>query len=458
MPQIVHALCLRKWGRRMVMSAAMMVSLIPHQAAATDASAGCEAANRGALNMQIAAGGNAARQAIFSQGETLTLNVTTQGTAAVTVSIDGADARTLHSGRASAVLFAAPSTTSYGFRLDADATADANLSVTCSSIAKTSAERALIDRRKAFLASRDPDRIRIDRPATNAKAIDSLTPSTTDGALPREVATSVSLSELVAAMNLGQKHDPSILDFWFEGRYTTYDLDARDNGNFSVMYFGTKYMLGPDIMLGYLAQFDQAVERNSFNGGMSASGWMAGPYMSVRFGPGVIFDGRAAWGTAENLPGGVVLDTASADRKLVRGTLRGTRQMGGWTVAPSVGLSYVEDTPAFRDTAFSDVSPSGTGRLDVLPEVKRRFDLNSNTYVEPRVAAGGFLSFDDINRLGPRGFTMTDPDLHWKAEAGVAVGVKDSVNLQATGGVETGGAAAADTWSGRLQLNMPLGN
>ena len=118
----------------------------------------------------------------------------------------------------------------------------------------------------------------------------------------------------------------------------------------------------------------------------------------------------------------------------------------------------MEDTPAFQDAALLDSAPSGTGRLDVLPEMKRRFDLNSDTYVEPRIAAGGFLSFDDINRLGPRGMTMTDPDLHWKAEAGVAVGKKDSMSLEAKGGVETGGAAATDTWSGRLQLNMPLGN
>ncbi len=454
MPQIVHGECLRKALWSVALCAGATAS---HQAAA-DASAGCDAANRGALNMQVPVGGNAAREASFLEGETLTLNVSTQGSAAITVSSDGTSARTLHSGRASAVLFVAPSSTSYGFRLDADQAANASVSITCSSVAKANAERALIDRRKAFLASRDPDRIRIDRPPTQAKAIDSLTPSTTDGALPREVTTSVSLSELAAAMNLGQNHDPSILDFWFEGRYTAYDLDARDNGNFSVMYFGTKYMLGPDIMLGYLTQFDQAVEQSRLNGGLSASGWMAGPYMSVRFGQGVVFDGRAAWGTAENLPNGVMLDTGTADRKLVRGTLRGTRQLGGWTIAPSVGLSYVEDTPAFESMALSDTSPSGTGRLDVLPEMKRRFDLNSDTYVEPRIAAGGFLSFDDINRLGPRGFTMTDPDLHWKAEAGVAVGVKDSMNLEATGGVETGGASAADTWSGKLQLNMPLGN
>jgi hypothetical protein len=463
MPQIVHARCLRKAVWPVAMCAGAIVGPIPHEAAATGSSPGCEAANRGAMNMWASAGGQAVRQATFAQGEALTLTVSTQGSAAVTVSIDGADARTLHSGRASAVLFVAPSSTSYGFRLDADQEANASLDVTCSSVAKANAERALIDRRKAFLASREPDRIRIDRPPTPAKAIDSLTPSETDGAPPREVTASVSLSELAAAMKLGQKHDPSILDFWFEGRYTTYDtvdLDARrSDGNFSVMYFGSKYMLGPDIMLGYLAQFDQAGEQSRYSGGVSASGWMAGPYMSVRFGPGVIFDGRAAWGTAENLPNGVLLDnTASADRKLVRGTLRGTRQIGGWTVAPSVGLSYVEDTLAFQSTAFSDATPAGTGRLDVLPEMKRRFNLNSDTYVEPRVAAGGFLSFDDINRLGPRGFTMTDPDLHWKAEAGVAFGVKDSMNLQATGGVETGGEAAADTWSGKLQLNMPLGN
>jgi hypothetical protein len=268
------------------------------------------------------------------------------------------------------------------------------------------------------------------------------------------------MSELAAAMKVGSKHEPGILDFWFEGRHLTYDaldMNARQSdGTYSVMYFGSKYMLGPDIMLGYLAQFDQTDEASRHGNSASASGWMAGPYMSVRFGPGVVFDGRAAWGVAESLPNGVAVDTTPADRSLLRGTLRGTRQVAGWTVAPSVAMSYVQDTPAFQDTAFSDATsqPAGTGRLDVLPEVKRRFDLDSEAFIEPRIAAGGFVPFDDVSRLGS---VAQSPDLRWKAEAGVAVGVKDSMNLQATGGVETGGQAAADTWSGRLQLNMPLG-
>jgi hypothetical protein len=177
--------------------------------------------------------------------------------------------------------------------------------------------------------------------------------------------------------------------------------------------------------------------------------------MSVRFGRGFVFVGRASWGTAQDLPTGTVVDTTSTNRSLVRGTLRGTREVAGWTVTPSVGLSYVEDT-TLEATAYSDGAPAGTGRLDVLPEVKRRYNLNSEAYVEPRVAAGGFLSFDDISRVAPGGLSVADPDLRWKAEAGVAVGVKDSMSLQATGGVETGGATAEDTWSGKLQLSVPF--
>ncbi len=93
-----------------------------------------------------------------------------------------------------------------------------------------------------------------------------------------------------------------------------------------------------------------------------------------------------------------------------------------------------------------------------VPEVKRRFDLNSKTYVEPRVAAGGFLSFDDMSRLAPGGLASSTGDLHWKAEAGIAWGVKDSMNLEAVGGVETGGDSAQDNWSGKFKLNVPLGN
>lgn len=454
MQQIVHALSLQK-----VLLAATAVGGLAVSAgnASADGSSGCDAANRGSLNIKASAGTSSLRAATLDQGETLALNVTTRGKAAIAISDDDGRTRTLHSGAATTVLFVAPKTASYDLRLEADGNAEASLGVKCTSVSRADAERALLARRKAFVSERDPDRMRIDRPQTGFKPFgDTGQTASADGEAPRDIKASVSLSELTAAMNPGQKKSPSILDFWFEGQYQNYDtvdVNAREAlGNSAIMYFGSKYMLGPDIMLGALAQFDQTGEGD----GISASGWMAGPYMSVRFGPGIVFDGRAAWGVANNLPRGIAVDTVSADRSLLRGTLRGTRQVGGWTVAPSVGLSYVEDTPAIYSAYTEATQSAASGRLDVLPELKRRFDLDSSTYVEPRVAAGGFLAFDDISQLGPHGVAQV-PDLQWKAEAGVAVGVKDGVNMQATGGVETGVQSAADNWAGRLQLNMPLG-
>lgn len=464
MSQVVPArrvfFCIVK-GVASAAAAGSVAALALPASAGTAPSSGCAAVNRGSLNFAAAGGGTAAGSVTMEAGETLTLTLTSKGEARISV-LGGGGAGPLQSSRATTMLFVAPESDTFAVRLDADGQDGAMLRTRCASVAEAAAERALLDRRKAFLASRDPDRIRIDRPAGGLKAVDSLSPPTGDGSPPRDVKASISLSELASAMKIGTPHKPSILDFWFEGRYTSYDaldVNARQSdGSFSEMYFGSKYMLGPDIMLGYLAQFDQAGEDTLDGSDVKAGGWMAGPYMSVRMGHGIFFDARAARGVTETLPSGIAVSTQPQDRSLVRGTLRGERQVAGWTVAPSVALSYVEDAPAMRGAMDeAAAAPAGTGRLDMLPEVKRRFDLDSATYVEPRFAAGGFLAFDTLSTLSPAGMAGQVPDLHWKAEAGVAVGVKDSMNLQATGGVESGGEAAADTWSGRLQLNMPLG-
>jgi len=457
MQQIVRS---SPWPRGPLVVAAMAGLVMGFGPAEAGQSAGCDAANNGRLNFSVAPGANAVRQAALEEGEALSISVATSGRATVAVTDGGGSRTTLHAGRSTSVRFVAPSSASYALELGAGEDVGAKVSVTCVSVVKAETERALLARRKAFLAERDPDRIRIDRPPAEPKPLDDPAASATgiDPAAPRDVTASISLSELAAALKLGPKTEPGILDFWFEGRYTTYDtvdLNLRpSDGNFTVMYFGTKYMLGPDIMLGALAQFDQAGEGMA-GSKISASGWMAGPYVSMRFGPGIVFDGRAAWGVAESAPQDLMIDAAPAERRLLRGTLRGNRDLAGWTFAPSVGLSYVQDAPA--DPAIDQSSAAGTGRLDVLPEFKRRFTINSETYVEPRVAAGGFLSFDDISEIRPGLVGTQLPDVNWKAEAGVALGKTDSLNVQATGGVETNQSAATDTWSGRLQLNMPLG-
>jgi hypothetical protein len=175
----------------------------------------------------------------------------------------------------------------------------------------------------------------------------------------------------------------------------------------------------------------------------------------MKLGSGVVFDGRAAWGETENIVPSYDSERGAAERRLVKAKLTGTRQIEGWKVAPSLGLVYLED--AVRDGDSGETKAEGMGRVEFLPEVSRRFEVNSDTYVEPRAAVGGFVGFDDLSALEPMLETGSEADLHLKAEAGVAVGVKDGSSLQATGGVESAGTAEPETWTGRLQLNVPLG-
>jgi hypothetical protein len=238
--------------------------------------------------------------------------------------------------------------------------------------------------------------------------------------------------------------------------YATGSADIS-NGNLGVLYLGTRTKLGPDILVGGLAQFDRGIENSGFGETqMAATGWMAGPYMSMKLGSGVVFDGRAAWGATENAVPGVTLSDEETGRRLVRAKLTGTRQVEGWKVAPSLGLVYLED--AVRDGESGDTKAEGTGRVELLPEVSRRFEVTGDTFVEPRAAVGGFVGFDHLSELEPMVMTGSEPDLHLKAEAGVAVGVKDGSRLEATGGVESSTTTTApETWTGRLQLNVPLG-
>ena len=184
---------------------------------------------------------------------------------------------------------------------------------------------------------------------------------------------------------------------------------------------------------------------------------MAGPYLSMRLLSGVTFDGRAAWGETENDDHAVEMGETLTNRRLMRAKLTGTREVEGWKVAPSVGLVYLED--AVRDDTTGATKAAGTGRIEVLPEVSRRFAVDGDTFIEPRAAVGGFVGFDEFSALKATTVTTGNAaDMHLKAEAGVALGVKEGSSLQATGGVESASSATPETWTGRLQLKVPLGN
>jgi hypothetical protein len=443
----------------------LAVSAEPSIAAA---SAGCASANSGALDANLADGAAVTRELSLDAGDIL--NVSVHGSQGATASVAlvggaGAPQTLIEPTGAGAVSYRAPQQETYVLRLAGVAAAGtAAVSISCASARVAAANSAFLTRRKDLLNAQGPDRIRIDRaptPIANSDQPLSSSVALDDQGNARQVEFSVSLSEIAAATQSGnRKPQPALVDLWVEGRMENYgvtgtDVGSSSDGNLGVLYLGTRSMLGSDILIGALAQLDRGVETSRYGPAeLAATGWMAGPYMSMKLGSGVVFDGRTAWGTTENAIPGEELSGSKTERSMVRAKLTGTREVEGWKVAPSVGVVYLED--AARDGATGAAKAQGAGRVEVLPEVSRRFEVNSETYIEPRAAVGGFLGFDDFTALNHTITTDGAADMQLKAEAGVAVGVKEGTNLQATGGVESGTAAIPENWTGRLQLNVPL--
>ena len=421
-------------------------------------SSGCAAANSGALNANVAPAASIMRTLTLDAGDILDVSAQSSAPASVTlIGGTGAPQTLINDASSASATFRAGATGEYAFRLSAHSNGAASFRIVCASAQANAANAAFLARRKDLLNAKDPDRIRIDRAPTPMANPDKPLASSIavdDQGNPRQVEFSVSLSEITAVAHPGQNPQPALVDLWLAGRMENYAASADQSGNLGVLYLGTRTKLGPDILVGGLAQFDRGIEETDYgNAQMAATGWMAGPYLSMRLGSGVVFDGRAAWGETENMVPSYEADQAT-ERRLVKARITGTREIEGWKVAPSLGLVYLED--AVRDSDSGETKAAGTGRIEFLPEVSRRFQVNDETFVEPRAAVGGFVGFDDLSALGPMVQSGSGADLHMKAEAGVAVGIKEGAELQATGGVESSASAEQESWTGRLQLNVPL--
>jgi hypothetical protein len=447
-------------GRLVVVVAAVAVI---SAAGGTDAlaSTGCTAANSGSFNTDLSAGTSVTRELALDAGDTL--GITAGGASATLISGASAPLTLIAAGGTTAGSLRAPQADTFAVRFAAGPDGPATIRISCTSAQSAAADAAFLARRNDLVKAQEPDRIRLDRSPTPIANADKPLASTVDvdeEGRPRQVAFSVSLSEITAAA--GQKPQPGLVDLWLEGRMQNYAATAADlgpgSGNLGILYFGTRSMIGPDILVGALAQLDRGVETARYAPAeIAASGWMAGPYLSMRLLSGVTFDGRAAWGETENADNAVEIGETLINRRLMSAKLTGTREVEGWKVAPSVGLVYLED--AVRDDTTGTTKAAGTGRIEVLPEVSRRFAVDGDTFIEPRAAVGGFVGFDEFSALKATTVTTGNAaEMHLKAEAGVAVGVKEGSSLQATGGVESASSATPETWTGRLQLKVPLGN
>jgi len=220
---------------------------------------------------------------------------------------------------------------------------------------------------------------------------------------------------------------------------------------------GVNYKMQPAIMVGALAQFDQATE-TAIGGSsreMTEKAWMAGPVTKLQLAPGVALDAKAAWGYADASALDLAAHAPSMPRGLVSARLSNTQTYGGWRLTPSVNVNHSWDTmvaPGASPTDAYVTSTVAAGRVDVGPELAYRLDLANAAFIEPRVAVGSFWGLDGLSGV-------THPvhgDMRLKAEAGVTFGMGDGAKLQMGGAIEEGDRTVPDTWSGRVQMSVPL--
>jgi hypothetical protein len=213
---------------------------------------------------------------------------------------------------------------------------------------------------------------------------------------------------------------------------------------------GLKLKLQPAIMVGMSAQYSQA---DQADGGALApradQSWLVGPVTALQLGRGLSLDARAAWGASDT---GSSASGEGADRRLVEARLANTQAFGAWRFSPSVMLNYQQET---RHAAHAlGPQTSGTGRVDVRPEVAYRIDVGDSLYVEPKAMIGPTWGLGDVMTTGAG--AAAHPEMRLKAETGIIIGAGKGTKVQIGGSVEEGGPSAANVWSGRLQLNVPL--
>jgi hypothetical protein len=213
--------------------------------------------------------------------------------------------------------------------------------------------------------------------------------------------------------------------------------------------YGVRLKMRPPITVGVLAQFDQPSESYLGRSTLSDQKPLTAAVASMQVLPGLSLDTRTAWGEAE-------ADASSAShaahRRMVDVRLSQKETFGAWRFSPSVSLNYLEERRIGSVAEPEAALTTGSGRVDVRPEVAYRFDLQNSMFIEPKAMLGGFWGIGDPAVTGSDALSQ----LRLRGEASVTIGSTQGAKVEIGGAVEEGTQQAPDVWSGRLQLSVPL--
>ena len=257
---------------------------------------------------------------------------------------------------------------------------------------------------------------------------------------------------------------PSAFDLWIDAKYGNFSEKRKlteNDGHFGIIYAGADYVVNRSLLVGTYVQFDSMAQQfDSTQANVKGTGWMAGPYATLRLSDHVFLQGRAAWGQSTNRisPYMTYEDTFGSDRWLVASTLKGRWSFGPWQFRPSASVSYIEDVSRSYIDSLGVAIPSvktSLGQLKIGPEIMHRSVTDGRIIIEPRFGIEAIHNFAGTKSVldgsieGPLG-------LRGKAEGGIRFTSPEGLSLDLSTGYDGIGTRTYNSVSAKALVRIPL--
>lgn len=254
----------------------------------------------------------------------------------------------------------------------------------------------------------------------------------------------------------------SRFDVWIRGQWAHVD-DRTSESDIGLLYVGADYLINPDFLVGFLAQFDWMDQKDATEDiSVDGVGWLAGPYVVARLHQNLLFDGRVAWGQSDNNvnPLGLYTDDFDTDRWLAKAQLTGDFRMGDWRFSPSVRAIYFEENQkAYTDSLglMIDSQTVSLGRVTFSPEVSYVFRTDTME-VEPHIGLQGIWDFDkaEIVDLSSGLAVGSSADIRARVEGGLAFRLASGASLTADAFYDGIGVDDLDMYGSSLKVRVPF--
>jgi hypothetical protein len=302
----------------------------------------------------------------------------------------------------------------------------------------------------------------------------------TDGASRFAVSTSLSqiarqnsernralgVQEGVSAPIVRSPFNP--VDVWLDAKYSSFrdkSVETGNDGHFSNLGMGTDYVINRWFLLGAFVQFDSMRQASTvMHSEARGTGWLAGPYATLKLSENVFWQVRAGWGRAKNevSPNMATTDSFNSDRRMAATTLAGRWSNGPWLLQPAVTVSYIEDSGhAYVDAAGVSV-PGVTSRLGQAkagPVISYKYEPSPGMIIEPRLSLHviwDLASETTAAGLGSLVAEQKGSGAGGRSELGLRAMTPSGITMDMSGSYDGIGSSTVKAVSGRASLAVPL--